>query len=60
MLTIDKNEKNAYTLYRLADIKSLIGGNSMFCPKCGAQVPDGVYFCPKDGTNLSMLNNPPK
>ena len=26
-----------------------------FCPKCGAEVPDGAAFCPKCGTQVSAL-----
>ena len=31
----------------------------MFCPYCGAQVPEGFIFCQKCGNNLSIVNNPP-
>ena len=29
----------------------------MFCPKCGAQQPDGSHFCRLCGTNLSIVSN---
>ena len=30
----------------------------MFCPKCGAKVPDGTKFCPKCGNALSTASAP--
>jgi predicted membrane protein len=29
----------------------------MFCPKCGAQQPDGSHFCRLCGTNLSIVSD---
>lgn len=31
----------------------------MFCPKCGAQLPDVAKFCNKCGADLRMLSDPP-
>ena len=30
----------------------------MFCPKCGAQLPDGAAFCNNCGSNLGVVPNP--
>ena len=31
----------------------------MFCPKCGAQLPDGSAFCNLCGAQLNAVNVPP-
>lgn len=31
----------------------------MFCPKCGAQLPDGSAFCNLCGAKLNAVNVPP-
>ena len=28
----------------------------MFCPKCGANLPEGSIFCPSCGFNISQAN----
>ena len=31
---------------------------ALYCPKCGAQLPDGAAFCMKCGTNLAAAEKP--
>lgn len=32
----------------------------MFCYKCGFQLPEGSFFCPKCGTQVAQPNDPPQ
>ena len=32
----------------------------MFCPTCGAKLPDGSVFCEKCGARVAMTPEPPK
>jgi hypothetical protein len=47
-------------LYKLKRKYEFFGGNSMFCSKCGAQLPDGAAFCGSCGNPTGANAQQPK